>query len=158
MHKDINGNNAYKQESERQEYKQQVRLEPRLSVKIRLYLVQFANIMLIAVVLFCALSLVHGYTSVTVITKEISELNSNLDTLKSQEISLNAQVDKMFNLEHIENYAIEMLGMVKLDQNQIEQVYIQNIDTIEVFENTTKFNEFSQYFKGIFSSIIEYIK
>lgn len=158
----VYGNVAYKNAREyntveQTEYSKQVRLEPKFSKQAKARLLLIANVALIIGVAACLFSLILGYTNVTVLTKEISSLSSDLEVLQSQEISLNAQIDQMFNLEDVEEYAINDLGMIKLDQNQIEQVHIQNIDIIEVNEVLNTRQIILSQIKNIFTSVWEYI-
>lgn len=158
----IYGNNAYKKLQEYQpeinkEYTQNVKLEPKISQKAKVRLMVFCNVLLVMSMASCLFGLIYSYTNLTVLTKEISTLSSELNVLQSQEISLNAQIDQMFNLEYVEDYAINNLGMIKLDQNQIEQVHIQNIDFIETYETTSVKDVILSQVKNIFASMWEYI-
>ncbi|MFI3227276.1 MAG: hypothetical protein R3Y09_07690 [Clostridia bacterium] len=158
----VYGNTARKrvyeyQPEEKTEYKTQVKLETKMSKKARVRLLKLCNIALVLTIATCAFSLLYSYTKVTVLTKEISTLSSQLEVLQSQEISLNAQIDQMFNLETVEEYAINTLGMIKLDQNQIEQVHIQNTDVIESYDDVSTSQIILNQVKNIFTSVWEYI-
>ncbi|MFI3114531.1 MAG: hypothetical protein R3Y12_00145 [Clostridia bacterium] len=156
----VNGNNAYKSYENIQEHKEfvnQMKLVEKITTKGKINMLFLCNVALVAFMAVCAFSLIYGYTNVTLLTKEIQILESEIDVLASQGVSLNARIDQMFNLEDVEVYAINNLSMIKLDQNQIEQIHIQNPDTIEIYNNVSVVDLAILYMKNIFVSIWEYI-
>lgn len=158
------GNNAYKEiydydqlQVNKGEYSRNIRLEPKRSRKAKIRLMILQNIALITIIATCSIVLIQGYSTANVLTKKISTLTNDLSVLQSQSISLNAQINQMFNLEYVEQYAVAELGMIKLDPNQIEQIHIQNKDIIETYETENKFKKVVETVQNIFINIWEYI-
>lgn len=125
--------------------------------KSRVRFLTVCNTCMFLVLITCAILIINSHTQLTVYTKDISQLNKEIEILKSQEISLNAQINRLFNLEYVEFYAQENLDMIKLDKNQIEQVYIQNSDAIKTYEEPNLLEKAFNVVKEIFSTIVEYI-
>lgn len=145
----VYGNNALDyRELEQFKTEKSVARKPKPRVRTNIAFIKLCNTLMIAIIAFCAFVILSGYVDATVMTQEISSQQTKLDELRSQEVSLNAKLNNLFNLEFVEQYATENLNMVKLDTNQIEQVYIQNDDKVElngkpklaqiVFDNLTR--------------------
>lgn len=89
-------------------------------------------LLLTTVVLFVAMvsGVLYTYVRKNELTRSISSIKSQITMAESDNISLNAQLEAMVSMSQIEDYAVNNLGMVKLQASQI--VYI---DTSEfVFE------------------------
>lgn len=137
--------------------KPEIKIVEKQKVRLRLGLVKICNFMMACVIAFCAVVVITSYAQATTLTKQQATLVGDLDKLQSQQILLNAQMDNMFNLEFVESFAESELSMVKIDQNQIEQVYIQNNDKVEVNSTSNSVNGLSSVFSKIFSNLVAYI-
>lgn len=142
---------TYQQQNYKTKYSRDLKLEQKLSSRARVRMYTLYNYVLIGVMVGCGYLLINGNMTITVVTQEKSVLTSELESLQSREISLNAQLERMFNLEYVEEYSISELGMIKLDQNQIEQIHIQNDDIIEV-------NNSSSYLQKMFTATVDVFK
>lgn len=100
--------------------------------KYNISAIVFFNALLLSSIFICGFLVVTLYSNLTVLSKQEEALNTQLAELKSAEISLDARVSTMFNLGFVEEYAVNELEMIKIDETQIEYVNIQNNDKIEI--------------------------
>ncbi len=138
-------------------YTRELKLEEKLSSRAKIKLYTFCNVMLGIFMFCCSIAHIYVHSNLAVLTKEASNMTVELQNLQSKEITLNAQMEKMFNLEYVEEYATEELGMIKLDQNQIEQIHIQNEDIIEKNDTISYLQIIVTIITDFFASIWEYI-
>jgi len=77
-----------------------------------------------------AVLLISNYMNLTILTEDLSKLNVQLEELQNEEIILQKKFDERYILNDIETYAVNNLGMVKLESNMIEYIELSNPDTI----------------------------
>lgn len=56
------------------------------------------------------------------LNREIAKLQSEIALAESENISLNAELEAMVSVSQIDTYAVEKLGMTRLDSNMIKYV------------------------------------
>ena len=61
------------------------------------------------------------------------------------------------NLDEVEKYAVNTLGMVKMDNSQIEYVSLTNPDTVTVSDSGISLDALFSGLARSFSAIVEYI-
>ena len=152
---------AYKQYEERfpvpQEPKRNLRVAPaprrRKKAGIRPSLL--ACIVLVAVVsvyiLFCQMQL-------TQLTAEVSDQNETLSELTAENVSLNTKRVNSMSMDEVEEYAANELGMVKMDNSQIEYVELTNPDSVTVANSGVSLDTLFAGLARSFSAIVEYIR
>ena len=91
-------------------------------------------IFLYALIAGLAALLISNYMTLTILTDDLSTLTGDLEDLKNEEIILQKQYDQRYILNDIETYAVNNLGMVKLESNMMEYVELSNPDTITVID------------------------
>lgn len=149
---------AYQQYEERFPVQQKRELRaaptPRRRKKARIRPSLFACIMILAVtavyILFCQMQL-------TELTTEVSQKNDTLSELTAENVSLTSRQMSSVNLDEVENYAVNTLGMVKMDNSQIEYVSLTNPDTVTVAESGISLDALFSGLARSFSAIVEYI-
>ena len=152
---------AYKQHEERfpvpQEPQRNLRVAPaprrRKKAGIRPSLL--ACIVLVAVVsvyiLFCQMQL-------TQLTAEVSDQNETLSELTAENVSLNTKRVNSMSIDEVEEYAANELGMVKMDNSQIEYVELTNPDSVTVANSGVSLDTLFAGLARSFSAIVEYIR
>lgn len=93
----------------------EVAAEEKLAFKKAL-MVLVSAIGIIAVV---ALTL-HSFALKNELTREISQLETNISNAQSESISLQSQLDSMISIATIEKYAVDNLHMTKMSSNQVQ--------------------------------------
>ena len=118
----------------------------------------FAVVGFLAVAVFAAL-LLMSYVQYTQLSDEMLSLRSQMDTLQSENATLSAQYEKVFDMATIQ----EAVGdtMVRPDQDQVVYIDLSEPDTVTVYENESAgsalgslLNELVQAVSGI----IEYFR
>ena len=151
---------AYEQYEERfpvsQEQKRNLRVAPtprrRKKARVRPSLMGcFAVVAIAAVyILFCQMQL-------TQLSAEVGEQNDTLNELTAENVSLTTRQMSSVNLDEVEKYAVNTLGMVKMDNSQIEYVSLTNPDTVTVSDSGISLDALFSGLARSFSAIVEYI-
>lgn len=66
------------------------------------------------------------------LTTKISSTNKQLNQLKNENVRLQLQAETKISLSTVEEYAINVLGMKKLQRYQIEYVNLTDRDEVEI--------------------------
>ncbi|NCB28969.1 MAG: hypothetical protein EOM63_04320 [Clostridia bacterium] len=148
----------------REEYaavQQQAQSQPlrvvRPHAKRHMGVAQAQQLLCVALVLSIAGAILYSQMTLTRLTREVSQKESQVETLSSEYVSLKAQQDRTLSLSYIEQYAQNKLGMVKMDVNQIEYIEMANPDRIEVSrQNGSLHGAISGLVKS-FNAILEYL-
>ena len=89
----------------------------------------FAKALTVLVVLGLAVSMFFGmlftYAKKNEYTREIASLKTELSREMNQNICTNAELDALVSFEQIEDYAVNKLGMVKLQSDQIKYIDVE---------------------------------
>ena len=103
-----------------------------------------------AYILFCQMQL-------TELTAQVSEQNDMLNELTAENVSLTTKRVNSLDMTEVEEYATNTLGMVKMDNSQIEYVSLTNPDTVTVAESGVSLDALFSGLARSFSAIVEYI-
>lgn len=76
----------------------------------------------VAVVMCMFFAVVFTFVQKNELNREIARLKSDISLAESEKISLNAELEAMVSVSQIDTYAVEKLGMTRLDSNQIKYV------------------------------------
>lgn len=111
---------------------------------------------LIAVCLVIMLALVGmmvGNIKVAQLDENVSAAQKKLDTAKSEQVRLSAELESRMSLQKVENYAVNNLGLIKINPYQIQYVNITNKDKVEI---SSRENPVFAFFKNLYDDIMEY--
>lgn len=100
-------------------------------------------------------SMVFNQIEVSKLTREQSELSTQLTQLKNDCTNLEAQLASKTGITAVEDYAENTLGLTKLDKAQVEFVEIDIPTVSEVIE--TEEEGFFASVKGWFENVKEYL-
>lgn len=76
----------------------------------------------VTVVMCMFFAVVFTFVQKNELNREIARLKSDIAVAESENISLNAELEAMVSVSQIDTYAVEKLGMTRLDSNQIKYV------------------------------------
>ena len=93
------------------------------------------NVLSIAVAISMLIGVVYTNSRITEITTGITEQQKEITELESEKAYLNFTLESRMSLNDIENYAINVLGMVKMDSTQVEYIEIENENKVEFSED-----------------------
>lgn len=113
---------------------------------------------LMAVCVFAMLiCMLTSYSMVAQMTVEADKMRSQLDELISETNALNAKKEQRFNLEYVEQVAVNQLGMVKQDKNQITYIAIANPEKITIAAEGENSSKLVAGIVKSFNAVVEYL-
>lgn len=113
----------------------------------------FAAILFIGFIMCCIL---YGKVETNRVYNEIAAQNKAVDILYSENVRMQAEYEGRTSIKNVEDYAVNVLGLKKLDKAQIEYVQLQTENIVEIPENDSnifvkiqnKFYEILEYLQG----------
>lgn len=96
---------------------------------------------------------VYSRLKLTETKSEINSRTSDLTELQSQNAYLNYQLESLVSLKNAENYAVNQLGLVKMDSNRIEYMNLQDKNEIVAEQGSEPFGEKVETF---FNAVIDF--
>ena len=78
--------------------------------------------------------------------------------LQSENVSLTTKQMNSMNMDEVEQYATDTLGMIKLDNSQIEYVELTNPDLVTVADDSMTLCGLWSALAARFSALVEYIR
>lgn len=100
-------------------------------------------------------SIMIGNIRITQLNDKITSAQKTLDTAKSEQVYLNSQLESRMSMTKVEDYAINKLGLVKIQPYQIQYVHLKNTDNVEITDNAA---DVENFFKNLFYDIMEYFQ
>jgi hypothetical protein len=100
-------------------------------------------------------SVIVGNIKVTQLSDQVASAQKALDTAESEQVSLNSKLESRMSMTKVEDYAVNKLGLVKVQSYQIQYVHLTNTDKVEVTDDASGITGF---FKNVFNSVLEYFK
>ncbi len=115
--------------------------------------------------LFCAIfvaaicvCLIYSQMLLTVETHKLSSCEADLKTLESEHVSLMSKYEQQYNAEYIADYAENTLGMVKLNNSQIEYIELAGEEGIEVSSSAPVTGGVVGSLVRGFTALLEYLR
>jgi len=109
------------------------------------------------------LCIVGSYMQLASINLENAKLRREISRLADEQNALNAKKEQMYNLSYVEDYAVNELGMVKLDKSQVHYVEMATGDRM-VLAGAPSAEAGAQSAAGLlerltqtFSAVLEYL-
>ena len=91
------------------------------------------QVLAVASVLFSVLVFqIYSQVRVDELDREISAVNAEISVIESDNTRLNMKLDANISLEKVDDYARNVLGMVKVDNYQVNYVNLSAGDAVEV--------------------------
>lgn len=135
------------------------------SRKIRFFVFQFdaskrgATIrvfIVAAMALFMFSFVINSYVELNEVYSSISSANAELNTLRSENVRMQTELEGKASISNIKEYAEQRLGLQKLDKSQIQYVEIQQEDVVTIDEEESnifvrikhKFEDIVVYLRG----------
>lgn len=115
------------------------------------------QLMCFGIVLTISGTILYSQMTLTRLTDELEKKETAFDELQSETVSLRAQQDRALSLSYVEDYALNTLGMVKVDNNQAEYIEMNNPDRIEVSQPATSLGSVVSKFTSGMQAILEYL-
>ncbi|MBQ6928771.1 MAG: hypothetical protein IJN27_00490 [Oscillospiraceae bacterium] len=85
----------------------------------------------LAVILSMIIGVIYTNSQITEITTDIATVQSEITELESEKAYLDFTLESRMSLNEIEEYAVNVLGMVKMDSTQVEYIEIESENKVE---------------------------
>jgi hypothetical protein len=108
-----------------------------------------------AFVMLSLASVMVGNIKITQLNDEITTTQESLNVLKSNQVSLDAKLEARMSMQKVEDYAVNKLGLVKVQPFQIEYIHLTDQDKVEVTGDSTGI---IGIFKNLINSVMEYFE
>lgn len=140
--------------------REQVRKQVRAQAQVRQAgaIAPFAVVGFLAVAIF-AVMLVTSYAQLTVANDEMVKLRGELSALKSDNATLTAQYEKVFDLATIQKVVGDT--MVRPTNDQVVYIDLSEPDTVTIYQENAGHSGLQSILDGVgnvFGSIIEYFR
>lgn len=99
---------------------------------------------------------IFGYVQLAQISGETARVKSSIADLEEQNVSLKIRCEAEFNLLDVESYAMNVLGMVKLTDDNMNVHTVVRQDKAEILAQDDTATFLSRL-GGLFDSIMEYL-
>ncbi|MBE6895144.1 MAG: hypothetical protein E7483_06055 [Ruminococcaceae bacterium] len=90
------------------------------------------SVLSIAVVVSMIIGVIYTNSQITEITTNISQVQREITELESEKAYLEFTLESRMSLNEIEDYAVNVLGMVKMDSTQVEYIEIESENKVEL--------------------------
>lgn len=112
------------------------------------------GLVLVALVAFA--TVVSAKVEATDVRNQINEQQKIVNTLKSENTRMQAEIESKTSRKTVESYAENILGMQKLDKSQCEYISLESGNVIEIPEDEDNFfvklynkvSDFLEYLRG----------
>lgn len=99
---------------------------------------------------------IYGKVENAAIHSEISAETKYVDILRSENVRMQTEIESKSALKSVEEYAVNVLGMQKLDKSQIEYLSLENGNVVDIPDNSENlfvrikhaFEDFVEYLRG----------
>lgn len=98
---------------------------------------------------------INSYVQLNEVYSDISAASTELNELRSENVRMQTELEGQASIRNIKEYAEEKLGLVKIDQSQIQYIQIKTED--EVIVEEPEQNVFIRI-KRWFVDLIEYLR
>lgn len=97
---------------------------------------------------------ISGKVETSKMYRQISGANQSLESIQSEKVRLQSELESKMTLKNVEEYAVKILGLQKLNNSQIKYVETQTDDVVKIPEEEK--NIFVKV-KEKFDKLVEYI-
>lgn len=111
-----------------------------------------------ASVIVLAVALLMSYVELNAIANESYELREELEALQIEETKLQIEYESTFRLDEVEEYATNMLGMVRAGNDQVKYLSNRAEDQAVILDTNSVETGVSASLKSLFTTIAEYFK
>ena len=107
---------------------------------------------------FIAVTTVSCYVQMTELKGQVEQKQATLAQLNSEYVSLNAKKENSVDLDEVEDYAKNVLGLVNMDRSQEEYLELQKTDQVEVNEASSGVDKLVSSFVKSFNAILSFLR
>ena len=103
--------------------------------------VQRNSVLKAGIVLFCLLTvlgmLIYMQAKLDNVNRQIARTEKTLEETKSETVRLQMELNSIISIDKVEDYAVNTLGMVKIESGQVEYIDLSGEDKVILSGNKT---------------------
>lgn len=114
------------------------------------------TIILVSVVAAALLgSVIYSFDRRNTAYNKVAALNNELNLMEAENVRLQSELESRMSAKNVEDYAENVLGMQKIDSEQIEYIKIQTYDVVNIPQ---KSQSIGNKIKSFFEKCVEYFR
>lgn len=111
-----------------------------------------------SVIVLLAASVLHMKMVKTSLSDEIAEKKATVADLDSEYTRLKAEKESSMSLSEVEDYAENVLGLVRLDRSQEEYLAVEKPDQVEVNSGSSGMDKLVSSFVRSFNAVLSFLR
>ena len=111
-----------------------------------------------SVIVLLAASVLHMKMVKTSLSDEIAEKKATVADLDSEYTRLKAEKESSMSLSEVEDYAENVLGLVRLDRSQEEYLAVEKPDQVEVNSGSSSMDKLVSSFVRSFNAVLSFLR
>lgn len=114
------------------------------------------SIILVSVVAAALLgSVIYSFNRRNTVYNKVASLNNELNLMEAENVRLQSELESRMSAKNVEDYAENVLGMQKINSEQIEYIKIQTYDVVNIPQ---KSKSIGNKIKSFFEKCVEYFR
>ena len=111
-----------------EQMRQQSLLETKKTIKVMFVAITILVFMAVAI---------YSRIQLDEINREISSVEKKIELAQSDSVKLNNELNAIVSIDNVEEYAVNELGMEKIQEYQVEYVDLSSSDRVEIVDGKT---------------------
>ena len=125
--------------------------------KLNIRGIRWSAVLCIALFLAIGGYLLYSHIALNEVSSDLLAAKSNLTKLEGETGALQVSIESKNSMDEIERIATEELGMVKIENYQIQTINLLMDDTVEIIKDEPKGNSWWDGVVAEFNIILEYL-
>ncbi len=125
--------------------------------KLNIRGIRWSAVLCIALFLAIGGYLLYSHIALNEVSSDLLAAKSNLTKLEGETGALQVSIESKNSMDEIERIATEELGMVKIENYQIQTINLLTDDTVEIIKDEPKGNSWWDGVVAEFNIILEYL-
>ncbi len=125
--------------------------------KINIHNIRWSVILCIAAFLAIGGYLLYSHIALNEVSNDLLSAKSELTRLEGEARALQVAIEQKNSLDEIERIATEELGMVKIENYQIQTINLLTDDTVEIIKDEPKDDSWWDGVVAEFNILLEYL-
>ena len=125
--------------------------------KFNIHGIRWSAVLCLALFLAIGGYLLYSHIALNEVSRELLVAKKELSSLEGQAGALQVSIDSKNSMDEIERIATEELGMVKIENYQIQTINLLTDDTVEIIKDEPKNDSWWDGVVQEFNIIVEYL-
>ncbi|MGI6031040.1 MAG: septum formation initiator family protein [Eubacteriales bacterium] len=120
--------------------------------------ISLSNVVLYFLICITLVTILISYMHLTEVSAEAKQYTTELQDLQNTGSTLESRLEQMTSLKVVEDFAKNQLGMVQVQQQQLEYMNHDNQDKVEIIRNQNVLTSLYMAISKTFNTVLEYIR